>query len=1251
MQATDTPSSSVDNTLPSATPPMPRGSLRGQILAWSFIPAAIILLAVALVAFYSYQRVTGDLAIEQDRELARLSAGQLATELTEYTGNLTALSRSLAEHWQDQDALRRELSLAGNRLVVFDRGVILLDNYGTVIAAHPERPAILSQNWSDREYFHALVRNGTPVFSNVVTDGPAGDAVVIVAVPVTNDSGQLLGMAAGLFGVSATANNPLYGSIVRIRIAEDSAKYLVDAQGRVIYHTNSDLIGAQLSAQRAVTELMQGRPGAFRTTDVAGQQIVAAFASVPGTPWGLVTETAWATLLAPSRSYSQFLSLLLALGVIVPAIVTAIGVRRITATVRHLTDAAQEVANGKFGLTIPPASTRDMQELVSQFNRMSAQLSASYEALSNQNEQLSLVMRGTNDGMWDWDIRTDHIYFSPRWKEMLGYADGDIENRIDTWRSLIHPDDRERVERDLESYLAGRLPIYQVEHRLRHRDGSYRWILTRGIVLYDAEGVPYRMAGSHTDVTEGKRARDLLDGQRHFLEMLATGETLPETLDALVQVLEDQWPGMLTLVLLLDDEQQQLFVGSYGRLPAAFADALDGMEVGARADAPGGACFTGERVIVSDIAHDSRAARLQALALEHGLSACWSEPVRSSEGNVIGIFSVYQRAPRGPSPEELQTLETAAHLVGVAIEHKRAYQTLERRVAERTKELSALNAISTAVSRSLDMEEVLDNALAEVMQTLNVEAAALYLIDATGENFVGVAARGLSPEFTDRIGILPEAVVRAGRIFSPDEPITWTIEDYPAGPIKDAVVAEGIKTILGVPLSAKGMLVGALALGARQPRVLAAEEVTLLMAVGGQIGVAIENGRLYEAEQARRAEAERRRQVAEGMQEILAVLNSRQSLQETLEFIAGQACRVLGCDAAAIMSLDKATQTLSVQAHCSLPDWVAKQMQFKVGEAGAGRAVELRQSVVMADTAVELAKMVAAGQMPGNMPLDFVGAMAGSYKSLISVPLLVRGEPYGAISMYYREQRQITAEDVRLAESVGNQAGLAIESERLREQAESSAALAERNRLARELHDSVTQNLYSVTLYAEATARLMENGNASQAAEYLRDLRDTSQEALREMRLLIFELRPPELAKTGLAGALQIRLQSVEARGGMEADLQLEGVEHEARLPLGQQQELYQIAQEALNNTLKHAHADRVTVRLHYTPAVVTLEIADDGVGLALAEAEATGGMGLRNMRERAARIGAHFGIDTGTGKGACVRVILPMPAAEAHVR
>jgi signal transduction histidine kinase len=112
--------------------------------------------------------------------------------------------------------------------------------------------------------------------------------------------------------------------------------------------------------------------------------------------------------------------------------------------------------------------------------------------------------------------------------------------------------------------------------------------------------------------------------------------------------------------------------------------------------------------------------------------------------------------------------------------------------------------------------------------------------------------------------------------------------------------------------------------------------------------------------------------------------------------------------------------------------------------------------------------------------------------------------------------------------SVADQVALAIENARLREQAGQAAAMEERGRLARELHDSVTQLLYSVTMYTEAAARLMTAGQEADAAEYLRDARDTAREALREMRLLIYQLRPPVLEKGGLAVALQVRLDAVE---------------------------------------------------------------------------------------------------------------------------
>ena len=153
----------------------------------------------------------------------------------------------------------------------------------------------------------------------------------------------------------------------------------------------------------------------------------------------------------------------------------------------------------------------------------------------------------------------------------------------------------------------------------------------------------------------------------------------------------------------------------------------------------------------------------------------------------------------------------------------------------------------------------------------------------------------------------------------------------------------------------------------------------------------------------------------------------------------------------------------------------------------------------------------------------------------------------------------------------------------------------------------------------------------TRAAEHLRSLRDTSQDALREMRLLIFELRPPALEKTGLAEALRARLKAVEGRGGMVADLRVEGAEN---LPLAVQQELYQIAQEALNNVLRHAHAQHVTVSLAFGADFTRLEVADDGVGFDPVTAGEGGGQGLRGLRERAQRLGASLAVESEEGKG-----------------
>jgi len=200
------------------------------------------------------------------------------------------------------------------------------------------------------------------------------------------------------------------------------------------------------------------------------------------------------------------------------------------------------------------------------------------------------------------------------------------------------------------------------------------------------------------------------------------------------------------------------------------------------------------------------------------------------------------------------------------------------------------------------------------------------------------------------------------------------------------------------------------------------------------------------------------------------------------------------------------------------------------------------------------------------------------------------------------------------------------------------AVLEERQRLSRELHDSVTQSLYAVSLHAEAAARALGDGETVPATENLDEIRATVQEALGEMRLLLFELRPAPLDDHGLAGALQMRLRAVEARSGLAAEF--EGDEA-LRLRPEAERELYRVAQEALNNVLKHAHASRVIVRLDTVDGHATLEVADDGVGFEPA-LRGRGGFGLPGMRERVERLGGTLAVESAPGAGTRVRAEVP---------
>ena len=267
----------------------------------------------------------------------------------------------------------------------------------------------------------------------------------------------------------------------------------------------------------------------------------------------------------------------------------------------------------------------------------------------------------------------------------------------------------------------------------------------------------------------------------------------------------------------------------------------------------------------------------------------------------------------------------------------------------------------------------------------------------------------------------------------------------------------------------------------------------------------------------------------------------------------------------------------------------------------------------------------------GLMAVLLVAGAAGAYRRRIRSVELQRREL----------ERQVTERTAELSQAnVALQGEIAERlrvEEALRQSEREKATVDERNRLARELHDSVAQSMYGVTLLAEVASQLLSSGQTDQVAGHLGELKETARDALAEMRVLICELRPPVLEEEGLASALQSRLEAVESRAGLETEFKLVG---ELRLKAQVEEALFRIAQEALNNTLKHAHARRVAVSLYQEGYTVTLEIADDGAGFEPAAARRSGGLGLRGMEERAAEIGARLEIESAAGSGTRVRVV-----------
>jgi PAS domain S-box-containing protein len=359
-------------------------------------------------------------------------------------------------------------------------------------------------------------------------------------------------------------------------------------------------------------------------------------------------------------------------------------------------------------------------------------------------------------------------------------------------------------------------------------------------------------------------------------------------------------------------------------------------------------------------------------------------------------------------------------------------------------------------------------------------------------------------------------------------------------------------------------------------------------------------------------------------------MTSTLDFEELLERVLAEMEKIMEYAAASILVLEDG-QLRTVCHNGPASQETTAQTRLSVGQWGQLWATMARgETLIIGDVQSDTPLAQTYQQVTRYLGGDF-----STIRTWMGIPLIVGGHTIGALSIEHDQPRAYTSSQAAMALAIANQAAIAIENARLYRQARRLAVMEERQRLARELHDSVSQALYSIALGTHTALALLERENPVRAAKPLEYVLSLADAALAEMRALIFELRPDALEQEGLVVALSRHAEALLARYHLAVETVFC---EEPSIPLDVKEALYRIAVESMNNAVKHAQATRISLRLRTQDGIITLEVHDDGVGFD-PQGEYPGHLGLRSMQERAAQIGAALEIESAAGRGAQVKV------------
>lgn len=598
-----------------------------------------------------------------------------------------------------------------------------------------------------------------------------------------------------------------------------------------------------------------------------------------------------------------------------------------------------------------------------------------------------------------------------------------------------------------------------------------------------------------------------------------------------------------------------------------------------------------------------------------------------AEGSVLGVLNVESNIPQAIT-EDMQSMMSVLVLqVATAILRIRSLADERRRLQQ----LETLVNISRAMRRAEATNEILS-----------------IIVDRTVE-ILGASAVSMLLEFDDFLKVVwnfgIDYRLRAETVPRDSQDPYWQVmynRQMMTLPDHGDTVEETRNTILNeirthslwsviMPIKAVNRVLGLIHIAFNdQRRRLTRSEREVLTTVTEIAGISLHRAQITETLEDRVAERTRSLEMMYNVRRVSAQLLE---FKELLDFSLQEVLRGMNAPAGAIYLIQQSDEgrQLKLGAANGLSEQILGALQFLEYES----QIYWHDWMLRDPRVIEVKDLFKRPQIPEAV-------REANLHHFLALPMKAASGVGAVLVVFHHEPDSFTEEDRNLLETIGNQIMDAIEVNRLRQQAEEGAVVQERHRLARELHDSVTQSLYSLNLMVNAARRFFESNNMERTRYFLDQLPDISQQALKEMRLLIYDLRPSALESEGLCTALSQRIEVVEKRAGVDARLQCD-----ANLDIKPKIEsaLYRITIEALNNVLKHAAATEADIRIKEEHGNIVLEIEDNGKGIDLSHGAHVQGIGMRSMRERTELLGGSFDIlsKQGSDSGTIVQAIIPM--------